>query len=110
MAPLLFGLGRLAAGLVLALAGATALSWPGDSPAAGRHWTGSLLVAAACFAWGLDNNLSQRISGKDPVAITSAKGPVAGLLVLGEPLTPPLAAGAALMGAGVWLGSRDSAR
>lgn len=68
---------RLAGGLALALLGAAALSWP-ESGWGEARWQGSLLIAAACLAWGLDNNLSQRISGKDPVAIAALKGGVAG--------------------------------
>lgn len=68
---------RLGAGLALALLGAAALSWP-ESGWGEARWQGSLLIAAACLAWGLDNNLSQRISGKDPVAIAALKGLAAG--------------------------------
>lgn len=69
---------RLAGGLALALAGAVALSWPEGGDWAAARWQGALLIVAACFAWGLDNNLSQRISGKDPVSIAAVKGLVAG--------------------------------
>jgi drug/metabolite transporter (DMT)-like permease len=69
---------RLAFGIVLVLFGGAVLSWPDAGSAAGVHWHGSVLVAAACLAWGFDNNLSQRISGKDPVSIAAIKGLVAG--------------------------------
>lgn len=69
---------RLAAGLALALAGAAALSWPEPGAWDAARWQGSLLILGACLAWGLDNNLSQRISGKDPVAIAAIKGLAAG--------------------------------
>jgi drug/metabolite transporter (DMT)-like permease len=39
---------------------------------------GSLFLIGAMLFWGLDNNLTQRISGKDPVQITMTKGAVAG--------------------------------
>jgi drug/metabolite transporter (DMT)-like permease len=71
---------RLAGGLALALAGAAALSWPEHGAWAQTRWQGSLLIAAACLAWGLDNNLSQRISGKDPVSIAAVKGLFAGVV------------------------------
>ncbi|MEW5825474.1 MAG: DMT family transporter [Candidatus Bipolaricaulota bacterium] len=44
-------------------------------------WTGSLgalAVVGACFAWGLDNNLTGRISLKDPSRIVAVKGLAAG--------------------------------
>lgn len=53
---------------------------------------GTLLLAGAMLCWGLDNNLTQRISGKDPVQISMAKGAVAGTasiaitLLVGAPL------------------------
>lgn len=71
---------RLAGGLGLALAGAAVLSWPESGSWAETRWQGSLLIVAACLAWGLDNNLSQRISGKDPVSIAAIKGLVAGVV------------------------------
>ena len=49
-------------------------------------------MVAACVLWGVDNNLSRRISGKNPVTIAAVKGLVAGLfsltltLVRGMPL------------------------
>jgi drug/metabolite transporter (DMT)-like permease len=71
---------RLAGGLALALAGAAVLSWPESGSWAETRWQGSLLIVAACLAWGLDNNLSQRISDKDPVSIAAIKGLVAGVV------------------------------
>lgn len=165
---------RIAAGLALALAGATALSWPSGGGWEDGRWFGSFLIAAACLAWGLDNNLSQRISGKDPVSIAAIKGlaagsvncawalstgdafphpatlaatallgflsygvslvcfilslralgsartglffslapfvgAAAGIILLGESLTLPVAAGAALMAGGLWLGAGKKA-
>jgi drug/metabolite transporter (DMT)-like permease len=51
------------------------LSWSsegwGFSPAA-------LLILAACFFWGLDNNFTRNISSKDPLVIVSIKGLIAG--------------------------------
>ncbi len=40
--------------------------------------TGPLLLLAAGVSWGIDNNLSRQISGKDPVRIAQIKGLVAG--------------------------------
>ena len=65
---LLFG----AASIVL---GAVILSWSGRGVSID---TGALLVAGACLAWGIDNNLTRKIAGADPVLITMFKGLVAG--------------------------------
>lgn len=56
---------------------------------------GALGVILACTVWGVDNNIIQRISGKDPFAIIMVKGLGAGTLslflaqVLGETLPSP---------------------
>lgn len=53
---------------------------------------GALLIVGACFAWGFDNNLTGRISLKDPTRIVLIKGLAAGSfsllvgVILGEPL------------------------
>lgn len=39
---------------------------------------GALGIVLACFLWGLDNNFTRNISGKDPLAIVAWKGLVAG--------------------------------
>lgn len=51
---------------------------------------GTLAIAGACVSWGLDNNLTQKLSGKSPQDIVAIKGLVAGAIALGI---------AALMGA-----------
>ncbi len=71
---------RLGLGIALVLIGGAVLSWPEPGAMTGARWHGSLLIAAACLAWGLDNNLSQKISGKDPVSIAAIKGLAAGLV------------------------------
>jgi len=43
---------------------------------------GSLGVLAACFLWGIDNNLTRHISAKDPVMIVIVKGLGAGSFAL----------------------------
>ena len=68
--------GRVWAALALMTAGGALLSW---APAEGRlEVAGPLLVLAAMAAWGLDNNLTRQISGKDPVSIAMIKGLVSG--------------------------------
>ncbi len=66
---------RLLLGAAAILAGAVALSWQGQ----GIHVDeGGLLIAVACLAWGIDNNLTRRLSAADPVAIALIKGVAAG--------------------------------
>lgn len=38
----------------------------------------SLAIVGACFGWAVDNNLTRKISGADPVVIAMTKGLVAG--------------------------------
>jgi drug/metabolite transporter (DMT)-like permease len=66
---------RLLIGAFAILAGAVLLSWSGGSV---RPDTGALLVAGACAAWGVDNNLTRSLSRADPMQITAVKGLVAG--------------------------------
>ncbi len=96
-------LGRL--GLLSALftiAGAAVLS---QGSLSGAHGAGSALIALATLAWGIDNNLSQRLSLRDPIQIASAKAAGASLpmlvlaLMLGHPF-PPVTVTLALLGIG----------
>ncbi len=66
---------RLLLGAAAILAGAFVLAWQG-SPRQGG-W-GALAIAGACLAWGIDNNLTRRLSAADPVAIAQWKGLAAG--------------------------------
>ena len=66
---------RLLLGAASILAGAFVLSWQGQGL---RIDGGGLLIAAACLAWGIDNNLTRKLSSADPVVITTIKGLVAG--------------------------------
>jgi len=84
---------RLLLGAAAILAGAVVLSSSGD----GLHvnW-GGLLIAAACLAWGIDNNLTRKLSASDPVQIAAVKGLVAGAVnaglavYLGAPTVAPV--------------------
>jgi drug/metabolite transporter (DMT)-like permease len=40
--------------------------------------SGALEVSAACLSWGIDNNLTQRVSLRDPVAVARIKTLAAG--------------------------------
>src|SRR5436190_1237906 len=70
---------RLLAGAAAILAGAALLSWQGGP--AGFGW-GAAAIAGACLAWGLDNNLTRRLSAADPVQIAMIKGLAAGAVNL----------------------------
>lgn len=71
---------RLLVGAVAILAGAVLLSWSGEGLT--LSW-GSLLIAGACLAWGIDNNLTRKLSASDPVQIAAIKGLVAGVVNTG---------------------------
>jgi drug/metabolite transporter (DMT)-like permease len=66
---------RLMLGAIAIFAGAIVLSWTGGGVVPGG---GSLLIGAACVAWGVDNNLTRTLSNADPVQIALIKGLVAG--------------------------------
>src|SRR5215469_14328102 len=70
---------RVFAGAMAILAGALVLSWPADSAAmtVGR---GAALIVAACICWGIDNNLTRKLSAADPVQIAMVKGVAAGVI------------------------------
>lgn len=69
---------RIALGMAAILAGALVLSWPGaDALHFAALWP-ALAVLAACFAWGLDNNLTRKVSLTDASWIASVKGLTAG--------------------------------
>jgi len=92
-----------AAGAALVGVGAGILAYaPGDMQA---DWTGVLAITLACLCWAADNNLTQRLSLRDPIAIARAKGFGAGI----ASLALALLAGAsfprpAVMAAGLLLG------
>ena len=94
---------RVALGMLCIVAGGALLSWRQSFGAGG--WAGPLLIAGACLAWALDNNLTRRASGGDAVALAGAKGLAAGLantvlaLAFGaSPPAPGTVAAAALLG------------
>jgi drug/metabolite transporter (DMT)-like permease len=72
---------------------------------ASAHLAGIGALAGACLCWGIDNNLSQRLSLRDPVAIVQVKTAAAGAcmliaaLAMSEPLPPaPALIGALVLG------------
>lgn len=70
---------RLLLGALAILAGALVLSWQGS---AGGFGIGAFAIAGACLAWGIDNNLTRKVSGSDPMQIAMLKGLVAGIVNL----------------------------
>jgi drug/metabolite transporter (DMT)-like permease len=95
---------RLLLGAAAILAGALLLSWQGGSHFGGLG-LGSVLIAGACLAWGVDNNLTRKVSASDPMQIAMVKGLAAGAvnltlaLVAGAHLpVAPLLAGAGVVG------------
>ena len=93
---------RLLLGAFAILAGAVLISWQGG---VGGMGVGALAIAGACLAWGIDNNLTRKLSSADPVQIALIKGVVAGSVNLALALAmgarmPSLAplAGAAVVG------------
>jgi drug/metabolite transporter (DMT)-like permease len=74
---------RVFAGMVAIVAGGAVLSFQGTP----HLETGTILIAAACLAWALDNNLTRRISGGDAATLACVKGLVAGSVNFGLALT-----------------------
>jgi drug/metabolite transporter (DMT)-like permease len=91
---------RIALGIACLVSGAIVLSWTGQPQLSGI--LGPLAIAGACVAWGLDNNLTRKVSLADPLQIVELKGLIAGPVNLAiglwvggslPPLTPLLIAG-----------------
>ncbi|MEQ8227363.1 MAG: DMT family transporter [Rhodospirillales bacterium] len=91
---------RIALGMAAIVAGAVVLSWSG-SLSIDRLWP-PLAILGACFCWGVDNNLTRKVSLSDAQQITTLKGLIAGTtntaiaLALGAEmpgLAPALSAG-----------------
>jgi drug/metabolite transporter (DMT)-like permease len=67
---------RIATGMLCLALGAMVLSWSGTPTL--DSIVGPLAVIGACAAWGLDNNLTRKISLADPLQIVTLKGSIAG--------------------------------
>ncbi len=91
---------RLMIGAIAIVAGAVWLSWQRGPLRAG---TGAAAIAGACLAWGIDNNLTRRLSAADPVQIALIKGLIAGSvnLAIALGLGAHLPSGAAMGAAGL---------
>jgi drug/metabolite transporter (DMT)-like permease len=83
---------RIFIGMMLIVGGGVALAWE-QRPPAGVPW-GAVAIAGACLCWGIDNNLTRKVSASDAVQIAGIKGLVAGVVNLSIALamgisTPP---------------------
>jgi drug/metabolite transporter (DMT)-like permease len=86
-ARLIWGMGAIALG-------AAALAWSGAPTLS--DGLGPLLIAGACLAWGIDNNLTRKVALNDATVIAMLKGLFAGaanlaLAMLAGAHWPPLA-------------------
>jgi len=95
---------RIVLGMALIVAGGVVLSWPSGQLTFGGA-AGGLLIALACTAWAIDNNLTRKISGADAMFIAALKGWVAGAVNIGLAIllgvslpAAPVAAEALLVG------------
>ncbi len=70
---------RIVFGALCILAGAVVLAWPEGGA---RFGIGALLIAGACIAWGIDNNLTRMLSASNPIEIAMVKGIASGLVNL----------------------------
>ena len=97
---------RIAIGMLAIVAGAVVLSGSGAGAQWSMHDIGSAaLVLGACLAWGIDNNLTRKVSLADATWVASVKGLVAGSVNLALALasgaslpTVPVAAAAMAVG------------
>nr|WP_316643974.1 DMT family transporter [uncultured Roseateles sp.] len=71
---------RIALGMLAIVAGSVVLTWPGAEAASGgiESWWPALAVLGACLAWGMDNNLTRKVSLTDASYIAMSKGLAAG--------------------------------
>ncbi len=93
---------RVVTGMALIVAGGAVLAWPSGGLSTSGV-VGTALVAAACLAWAIDNNLTRKVSAGDALFVAALKGWIAGLvnagigLTVGNPGLSAPSAGAALV-------------
>ena len=71
---------RIALGMIAIILGAIVLSTPGATRITGLWPT--LAILGSCLAWGIDNNLTRKVSLTDATWIASVKGCVSGTVNL----------------------------
>lgn len=108
VAVLLFGEHLSARGMraaVLIVGGGLALAWSAGGLSV--DLVGSAALAAACLCWAIDNNLTQRLSLRDPVAIVQIKasGAALGNLLLAAALGEGHVPGATILVGALLLGA-----
>jgi len=81
---------RIALGMLAIVVGAAVISWPGEARFGDA--LPAVAVLGACLAWGIDNNLTRRVSLADARYVAMVKGLAAG----GVNLVIAMAAGASL--------------
>lgn len=92
---------RIALGMVVIATGALLLSWSGQADFVGM-WP-AFAILGACLCWGVDNNLTRRVSLGDATWIASVKGLSAGsvnlalALSIGESLPSAATVGVAML-------------
>ena len=67
---------RIALGMMCLVTGAVALAWSGTPTL--ESVIGPIAIIGACLMWGIDNNLTRKVSLADPLQIVQLKGLVAG--------------------------------
>ena len=67
---------RIFIGMLLIVAAGILLSWE-QVPKLGVPW-GAIAIVGACLCWGIDNNLTRKVSASDALQIAALKGLVAG--------------------------------
>src|SRR5215475_375618 len=90
---------RIFLGAMAILASAVVLSWPEAAATRPQLNWGSVLIVLACVSWGIDNNLTRKLSAADPLQIAMIKGLAAGAVNLAL----------ALAGGAPWPGPRTVA-
>jgi drug/metabolite transporter (DMT)-like permease len=73
---------RSGLGILAILAGTVLLAIAPDTLGS-ASWLGVVAVAGACLSWGIDNNVTQRLASRNPLAVVAVKGLVAGPIALG---------------------------
>ncbi len=69
---------RVVLGLIAICGGGVILVWPARF-VAGHNLPALSLIVGACLCWGLDNNLTRKVSASDARVLAAVKGLVAGV-------------------------------
>ena len=69
---------KIVYGMILIVLGCLSLSINSASAAGTDTLAGFVLICLACLSWGIDNNVTRKISHLDPMLLASLKGLIAG--------------------------------